>query len=144
MTNKTVHNPCPYVNDDCPVCKNKEYTDEKLLEVYQPLNRDTYEKPNNPLITKIRESEEVFENKYPNIDSGIDNYGTFCDIRSFHHSSLISLLEENIVRLKEKRKENKIHGEFRDWETHHTYYGFNEAIDQEITFYQQTIDELRK
>jgi len=30
---------------------------------------------------KINTIIEIFENDYANIESGIDNYGTYCDIR---------------------------------------------------------------
>lgn len=195
MTNKTVHSPCPYTNEDCPVCKNKEYTDEKLLEVYPPLNRDTYQN-NNPLINKIKESEErateLFAEREHIRWAKWQNYlHTFLvwnenaqsytlpqekkehwesQIRTpysqlsekekdsdreqvkpylnYIRSSLISLLEENIVRLKaEIESEEPEKEEFEDNLYDYEFcrlIGRNQIRNQEITFYQQTIDELRK
>jgi hypothetical protein len=144
----------------------------------------------NPLITKIQESENRFEEMtdeslLPRNIQGADKWLAYNTdkhlfenyvygepmfdlsknkVKAFHRSSLISLFKANIERLEKERikppygkedfekieeneplsvkhlknakyaLENNLHADFR--------IGFNQAIDQEITFMRETIKSL--
>jgi hypothetical protein len=110
----------------------------------------------NPLITKIQESEEAFDKKFPISFFGKEiwqyNYksppsewefnqwikeqtdmATHCQemIKQSNRSSLISLFQANIERLEGERK--KYTGK---------YNGYVYILDQEITFMRETIKSL--
>lgn len=101
----------------------------------------------NPLLTKIQECEKEFENEFKDSFSGGDmhSWERAEPILDWHKQSFISILEANIERLKGKLKNEyprpgKPIEECRLEEAS----SYNEVINEEIAFYQQTLNELNK
>ncbi len=64
--------------------------------------------------------------------------------KSQNRLSLIKVMKALEKELGGMRKENKIQGEFRDWEVHHTYTGYNEALQLSLDKIREFISKLEK